>query len=631
MVTTPPVHIASARSSGPQHTSPSTASHSSVTPIANGRSQKRQHNLFGPYRLLRTLGEGEFGKVKLASHLDTKQEVAIKLIKKESIEQPSRRSKLMREISILQAVDHPFIVKVYEVIETRDYIGMIMEYASGGELFEHILAHRYLKEKEACRFFAQLVAGVSYLHSQNIVHRDLKLENLLLDGQRNVIITDFGFANRSSNDPESLLLTSCGSPCYAAPELVISDGYVGEAADIWSCGVILYAMLCGYLPFDDDPNNPDGDNINLLYKYILETELEFPDYVSQDARDLLKRMLVPDPRYRANMREVMNHWWLQPCAYFYAEEQSRVENKDLSTVAADDETSDEIVPLPKTPTPRPDSIYNTPPDTPRPVSIEEEPSIGVGVVPDMDSKVMDVDREEPSNYELGAYVTTKTSVGSAMSGIRVDDADALVPTVSMEVKAESVAVDHGLVPTASIVHEVARAAESDSSSEPDVIVIDDEHSGSQENQEDSDGPMVAIVHQASDGQTTAGTVGNSFTISSDIDVPAAVSRTPSVRDAVVPTAVRPVTAERRNSRAVAFSGKDALPVEGDVLVIEDEAEIQRQRDRERLREREEKKKVDYGRKSLDIRRIQRNESTTSRKSLFGWLRKNGQREYHAAY
>ncbi|KAJ3071569.1 hypothetical protein HK102_006407, partial [Quaeritorhiza haematococci] len=166
---------------------------------AAGTRKKSHYSLFGPYRLIRTIGEGEFGKVKLAFHTDTNREVAIKLIKKENIESLSRRSKLMREISILQSVDHPYIVKLLEVIETDQYIGMIMEYASGGELFEHILAHRYLKEREACRFFAQLISGVNYLHTHGIVHRDLKLENLLLDGSRNIIITDFGFANRSGN------------------------------------------------------------------------------------------------------------------------------------------------------------------------------------------------------------------------------------------------------------------------------------------------------------------------------------------------------------------------------------------------------------------------------------------------
>lgn len=187
------------------------------------------------------------------------------------------------------------------------------------------------------------------MHQKHIVHRDLKLvseeikrrnakksrehpdplpcrlnlnnnlffyhlqENLLLDRHRNIIITDFGFANQFSSAKDDLMATSCGSPCYAAPELVVSEGlYVGSAVDIWSCGVILYAMLCGYLPFDDDPANPEGDNINLLYKYILNTQLAFPDYVSADARDLLQKMLVPDPAKRCTMQTVIEHNWLRP-------------------------------------------------------------------------------------------------------------------------------------------------------------------------------------------------------------------------------------------------------------------------------------------------------------------------------
>ena len=213
---------------------------------------------------------------------------------------------------------HPNIVRLYDVIETDKYIGIILDYASGGELFDHILAHRFLKEKDACRLFAQLISGVWYIHKRKIVHRDLKLENLLLDRNRNVIITDFGFANRFEHRADDLMQTSCGSPCYAAPELVISEGaYVGSAVDIWSCGVILYAMLAGYLPFDDDPANPDGDNINLLYKYIINTPLSFPEYVSREARDLLSIMLQPDPQRRADLSLVMQHPWLTPYAYLF--------------------------------------------------------------------------------------------------------------------------------------------------------------------------------------------------------------------------------------------------------------------------------------------------------------------------
>ncbi|CAE6475131.1 unnamed protein product [Rhizoctonia solani] len=268
---------------------------------------------FGPYLLLQTLGEGEFGKVKLGLHATWGEEVAVKLIRRGNVENALRMSKVEREIEVLRKINHPNIVRLYDVIETDKYIGIVLEYASGGELFDHILAHRFLRERDACKLFAQLISGVSYIHQKKIVHRDLKLENLLLDRNRNVIITDFGFANRFEHRPDDLMQTSCGSPCYAAPELVISEGeYVGSAVDIWSCGVILYAMLAGYLPFDDDPANPDGDNINLLYKYIVTTPLTFPDYVSEAARDLLGRMLVPDPKHRADLVTIMAHPWLEP-------------------------------------------------------------------------------------------------------------------------------------------------------------------------------------------------------------------------------------------------------------------------------------------------------------------------------
>jgi protein-serine/threonine kinase len=227
------------------------------------RSTSRRKDVqFGEYMLGQTLGEGEFGSMQ----------VAIKLIRRETVAtNPSRLPKIYREISILRDLAHPNIVRLHEMVETERHIGIILEYASGGELFDYILNHRYLKDQAARRLFAQLVSGVGYLHKKGIVHRDLKLENLLLDQNRNIIITDFGFANTFNPADElsdeieynlsnrefvrkyrldrqdengmrkgDLMQTSCGSPCYAAPELVVSDSlYTGRKVDVWSCGVIL--------------------------------------------------------------------------------------------------------------------------------------------------------------------------------------------------------------------------------------------------------------------------------------------------------------------------------------------------------------------------------------------------------
>ncbi|CCG84346.1 protein of unknown function [Taphrina deformans PYCC 5710] len=323
-------------------------------------SSLRTDARFGKYILGQTLGEGEFGKVKLgwtAMRNDSKgdAQVAIKLIRKESVgTSRSRLNKIEREIVVLQRVNHPNIVKCHEVIETERYIGIILEYASGGELFDYILAHRYLKDPTACKLFAQLISAVQYLHLSGIVHRDLKLENLLLDRNRNIVITDFGFANtfnvaRPLNEaatteacglnkhgqiPADLMQTSCGSPCYAAPELVVGDGkYCGRKVDVWSCGVILYAMLAGYLPFDDDPANPEGDNISLLYKYIVNTPLTFPEYVTPLARDLLRRILVPNPEKRTCLEDIIAHSWLKSHARIVLTYQRRPEMNHSSDEA----------------------------------------------------------------------------------------------------------------------------------------------------------------------------------------------------------------------------------------------------------------------------------------------------------
>ena len=238
---------------------------------ANASSNKKE-TIFGGYILGKTLGEGEFGKVKLGWKRDGTVQVAVKLIRREALGgNPSRLPKIYREINILRELSHPNIVRLHEMSETDKYIGIVLEYASGGELFDYILLHRYLKDNAARKLFAQLISGVGYLHKKGIVHRDLKLENLLLDRNKNIIITDFGFANTFNPQDQledeieynltnrefvkrrglehiqsngtrrgDLMQTSCGSPCYAAPELVVTDSlYTGRKVDVWSCGVIL--------------------------------------------------------------------------------------------------------------------------------------------------------------------------------------------------------------------------------------------------------------------------------------------------------------------------------------------------------------------------------------------------------
>lgn len=274
---------------------------------------------FGNYILGSTLGEGEFGKVKLGWRKDGKfpNQVAIKLIKRETLSKDTELEiKIHREINSLKLLNHPNIVNLVEVMKSGKYIGIVLEYASGGELFDYILNHKYLKEPLAKKFFAQLVSGVDYLHSKGLIHRDLKLENLLLDKNKNIIISDFGFVNSynlsSGND---LMKTSCGSPCYAAPELVLTPNpYNGKKVDIWSLGIILYAMLAGYLPFDDDPHNEDGSDIIRLYHYICKTPLTFPEYVSPLPRDLLRKIIVADPKKRININDIRNHPWLSAYA-----------------------------------------------------------------------------------------------------------------------------------------------------------------------------------------------------------------------------------------------------------------------------------------------------------------------------
>ncbi|CAL9071283.1 unnamed protein product [Musa textilis] len=254
------------------------------------------------YKLGKTLGIGSFGKVKIAEHLLTGHKVAIKILNRRKIKNMEMEEKVRREIKILRLFMHPHIIRLYEVIETQSDIYVVMEYVKSGELFDYIVEKGRLQEDEARRFFQQIISGVEYCHRNMVVHRDLKPENVLLDSKWNVKIADFGLSNVMRDG--HFLKTSCGSPNYAAPEVISGKLYAGPEVDVWSCGVILYALLCGTLPFDDE-------NIPNLFKKIKGGIYTLPSHLSPLARDLIPRMLIVDPMKRITIREIREHPWFQ--------------------------------------------------------------------------------------------------------------------------------------------------------------------------------------------------------------------------------------------------------------------------------------------------------------------------------
>ncbi|XP_051866327.1 MAP/microtubule affinity-regulating kinase 3a isoform X3 [Pristis pectinata] len=254
----------------------------------------------GNYRLLKTIGKGNFAKVKLARHILTGREVAIKIIDKTQLN-PTSLQKLFREVRIMKCLNHPNIVKLFEVIETEKTLYLVMEYASGGEVFDYLVAHGRMKEKEARAKFRQIVSAVQYCHQKQIVHRDLKAENLLLDADMNIKIADFGFSNEFTIGNK--LDTFCGSPPYAAPELFQGKKYDGPEVDVWSLGVILYTLVSGSLPFD-------GQNLKELRERVLRGKYRIPFYMSTDCENLLKRFLVLNPSKRGTLEQIMKDRWI---------------------------------------------------------------------------------------------------------------------------------------------------------------------------------------------------------------------------------------------------------------------------------------------------------------------------------
>ncbi|QLQ78382.1 hypothetical protein HG537_0A06290 [Torulaspora globosa] len=265
------------------------------------RSALADGSRIGNYQIVKTLGEGSFGKVKLAYHVTTGQKVALKIINKKVLAKSDMQGRIEREISYLRLLRHPHIIKLYDVIKSKDDIIMVIEYA-GNELFDYIVQRDKMSEKEARRFFQQIISAVEYCHRHKIVHRDLKPENLLLDEHLNVKIADFGLSNIMTDG--NFLKTSCGSPNYAAPEVISGKLYAGPEVDVWSSGVILYVMLCRRLPFDDE-------NIPVLFKNISNGVYTLPKFLSPGAASLIKRMLIVNPLNRISILEIMQDEWFK--------------------------------------------------------------------------------------------------------------------------------------------------------------------------------------------------------------------------------------------------------------------------------------------------------------------------------
>ena len=254
------------------------------------------------YEFVKTIGEGTFGKVKLAIHKLTEEQVAIKILEKAKIKNKKDLERIEKEIKYMKKLNHPNIVKIYEIFEDNDNFYISMEYVSGGELFNYIVKNKRLDENETSFFYSQIIHIIQEIHKYKICHRDLKPENLLLTQNKTIKLIDFGL----SNEYENYLYTPCGSPCYASPEVIKGLKYSGLAIDLWASGIILFSMLCGYLPFDDKNNDK-------LFRKILKCKIEFPTKkinLSENAKDLIRKILRPDPSKRITLDEILEHPFL---------------------------------------------------------------------------------------------------------------------------------------------------------------------------------------------------------------------------------------------------------------------------------------------------------------------------------
>eukprot|EP00755_Sulcionema_specki_P033143 Sspe_Gene.20411::Locus_7484_Transcript_1_1_Confidence_1.000_Length_3906::g.20411::m.20411 len=278
-----------------------------------GRRRGGMGKKIGKWRIRESLGSGSFGEVRLGEHVDTGERAAIKIYAKQLLSKGQGRSMLEREIATMKTLNHPNVLRLLEVLETSKHFYIIVELAEGGELFDHITNQKRFEDETARKYFSQIIAGVRYCHERGVVHRDLKPQNLLLTRSNELKIADFGFSNFQNYTedgkvtPSLRLNTCCGTPNYAAPEVFLGKGYNGFKTDIWSCGVILYVMLCGQVPF-----KPTGkvQGLQGIILSIIEGRYKIPPSISSGAADLIRKVLVTDPEHRLSLSEMLRHPWV---------------------------------------------------------------------------------------------------------------------------------------------------------------------------------------------------------------------------------------------------------------------------------------------------------------------------------
>lgn len=255
------------------------------------------------FRLGKTLGEGSFSKVKIATDMSTGKEYAIKIVKRNCVNEPGIESQIEKEVSILHTIKHPNVVRLHHVFRSKTKFYLVLDLADGGELFNKLADGGPLEENEARKYFQQLIDALDYIHKHHAVHRDLKPENLLLDRNGNLKVTDFGLSTTSLTSSE-IFKTRCGTPNYVAPEIFSPDGYHGPPVDIWSAGLILYVMLTAMLPFD-------SDSVESVVEKVLEEPLQIPSYVPKGAADLIRKIVVRNPEERAKIQDIRDDPWFK--------------------------------------------------------------------------------------------------------------------------------------------------------------------------------------------------------------------------------------------------------------------------------------------------------------------------------